>query len=431
MSVFRVARPRAFILLLAGALVLAPMVLQRPAEATGSGSISGRVTDRGGQPVAGVTVKVDDLNRSGSTMLSTDNDGRFAAEGLLAGSYEVCFYADGQDLARECWRDYEMGRGFTPVEVADGESVPGINAELLPASYLRGTVTDTRGVPVEGAQVAKRWYVEDHYSWDEPVLTAADGSFEIGPVSSGEYTLAFRDHWSNRYATEWWDDAPTDTTATRIQVVRGESIGGLDAELADLAHVSGRVKGADGSSASGARVRVFKVTPSHDYTEIGGGSALGGGGRYEISLQPGTYRLKFDAAPGMYRTEYWNNARSIETARDVVITGTTPVTDRDAVLALAPPVQLTRRPTISGRARVGETLTVGHGSWDVSALRFSYQWRADGSIIPKETGRRLLLTPRLRGKHIKVRVTATATNRERSPGSTMTRRTQPVAPTSR
>ena len=133
----------------------------------------------------------------------------------------------------------------------------------------------------------------------------------------------------------------------------------------------------------------------------------------------------------MYRTEYWNNARSIETARDVVITGTTPITDRDAVLALAPPVELTRRPTISGRARVGETLTAGHGAWDVASLRFSYQWLADGSVIPRATGRRLLLTPRLRGKHIKVRVTATATARERSPGSAMTRRTQPVAPAPR
>ena len=117
-------------------------------------------------------------------------------------------------------------------------------------------------------------------------------------------------------------------------------------------------------------------------------SPLATDGSYDVGgLQPGTYRMKFDAAPGMYRTEYWNNARSIETARDVVITGTTPITDLDAVLALAPPVQLTRRPTISGRARVGETLTAGHGAWDVASLRFSYQWRADGSIIPRATGR--------------------------------------------
>ena len=430
MSVVRVARPRACIFVLAAALVLAPMVLERPAEAAGSGSISGLVTDRDGQPVAGVTVEVGALTSPDTTVLSTDDDGRFAAEGLLAGSYEVCFYADGQDLARECWMDYEMGRGFTRVEVTNGESVSGINAELLPASYLRGTVTDTRGVPVEGAQVGKRWYFEDHYSWDEPVLTAADGSFEIGPVSSGEYTLGFSDTWQNRYATEWWDDEPAAEAATRIQVVRGESVDGLDAELADLAHISGRVTGPDGSSASGARVRVFKVTPSHDYIEIGSGGALGGGGRYEIALQPGTYRLEFDAAPGMYRTEYWDNARSVETARDVVI-GAKSVTDRDAVLAVAPPVQLTRRPTISGRARVGETLTAGRGEWDVASLRFAYQWLADGSVIPRATGRRLLLTPKLRGKHFKVRVTATATTRERSPGSAMTRRTQAVAPAPR
>jgi Carboxypeptidase regulatory-like domain len=430
MSVVRVARPRLFVLLLAAALLFAPMGPVRPAEAAGSASISGRVTDRDGQPLAGVTVSVNGPGHD-HTSRSTDDEGRFVAEGLPAGNYTVCYYPAGQDLVGECWEDIEPATpSRTPIEVGDGRQVTGIDAVLVRASYLRGTVTDSRGAPVEGALVSETWYGEDWFSWGEPTLTAADGSFEIGPLYSGVYTLRFSDNWSNRYATEWWDDAPTDTTATRLQVVRGESIDGLDAVLADLARVSGRVNGADGSSASGARVRVFKVTAPHAYDEVGSGGALMAGGRYEIALQPGTYRLAFDAAPGKYRTEYWNNARSIDTAHDVVITGTTPVTDLDAVLGLARPVQLTRRPTISGRARVGERLTVGHGAWDVPSVRFSYQWRADGSIIPRATERRLLLTPRLRGKHIKVRVTATANAHERSPGVAMTRRTQAVAPAS-
>lgn len=410
---------------MAGALVFASMVLVRPAEAAGSGSISGIVTDRDGQPVAGVTVQIGGPGDYG-TDVSTDDEGRFVAEGLSAGKYTVCFYADAQGLMRECWRDYEMGTGFTRVDVTEGEPVTGIDAVLVPASYLRGTVTDDRGAPVEGALVSETWYVQDQYSWSEPTLTAADGSFEIGPVSSGEYTLRFSDTWSSRYATEWWDDAPTEAASTRIRVVRGESVDGLDAVLDDLAHIAGRVTAADGAP-SGATVRVFRVTPSHTYTEVGNGGALGAGGRYEIAVQPGTYRVAFDAAPGKYRTEYWSDARSIDTARDVVVTGTTPVTDVDAVLGLAPPVQLTRRPTISGRVRVGERLTVGTGAWDVPSLRFSYQWRADGSIIPGATGRRLVLTPRLRGTHIKVRVTATATAHERSRGVAMTWRTPPVA----
>ena len=389
------------------------------------------ITDRDGRPVAGVNVEVHGPGGFESDV-STDDEGRFVADGLPAGSYAVCFLPDGQDLEAECWRDVEMGQGFTSIEVTDGELVSGIDAVLLPAIYLHGTVTDDRGEPIEGALVSETWYpTDDSMTWGEPTLTAADGSFEIGPLSSGEHTLRFSDAWSNRYATEWWDDAPTAAAATRLQVVRGESINGLDAVLADLAHISGRVTGDDRSSASGAKVRVFKVTGSHNYTEVGTGTRLAAGGRYEVALQPGTYRVAFDAAPGHYSTEYWNNARSVDTAHDVVITGTTSVTGLDASLSLAPPVQLTRRPRISGSVRVGARLTIGHGAWDVASLRFSYQWRADGSIIPGATGRQLLLTPSLRGKQIRVRVTAPATAHERSPGLALTARTRPVAPTSR
>lgn len=432
MSVLHPARPRAVALLLAGGLLLASMILVRPANALGSASISGLVTDGAGQPVAGVAVTVRELSGNGKTSWSTDGDGRFVADGLLAGRYAVCFYPVGEDLALECWKDIEPATPrWTPVEVSEGQLVTGIDAVLEPAIHLRGTVTDDRGAPAAGVRVSATWYLNDEDNMIgccNTAVTAEDGSFDIGPLYSGEYSLGFSDREQNRYASEWWDDASTAAAATHFQATRGESVEHLDAVLADLAHVAGRVRGADGASASGTLVRVFKFNGVEDYNEVGSGSPLAADGGYEIAgLQPGTYRLAFDAAPGKYRTEYWNDARTLGTARDVVITGTTPVTGLNATLAVAPPVLSTSRPTISGRARVGQWLRVTNGAWDVPPLRFAYQWRADGAIIPRATGRRLLLTPRLRGKHIKVRVTATATAHERSPGVALTRRTQPVA----
>jgi 5-hydroxyisourate hydrolase-like protein (transthyretin family) len=426
LSVVRSARPRALVVLLAGVLV-ATMGLVRPAAAAGSASITGVVTDQDDQPIAGATVKVSGPGGY-QTSIATDGDGRFRADRLAAGHYQVCFSADAQDLMRECWQDFEMGTGFTPVEVTDGQAVTDIDAELLPASYLRGTVTDRHGSPVEGVLVNERWYVDDMYSWGSSTLTAADGSFEIGPVSSGDHRLQFSDSGSDRYATEWWDNAPTAATSTPIQVVRGTSVDELEVTLDDLAHITGRVKGADGSPAAGTRVRLFKLNAAHSYTEVGNGSALTAAGRYDIAVQPGTYRLEFDAAPGMYRTEYWNDVRRFESAKDVDISGATPVTDVDAVLGLAPPVQLDSRPTISGRARVGEPLRAAPGAWDVSPLRFTYQWRVDGTAIPGAIERTLRLTPGLRGKQISVRVVAVATADERSPGHALARPTQPVAP---
>lgn len=110
MSVVRVARPRAFGLLLAAVLVFASMVLVRPAEAAGSASISGVVTDRDGQPIPGVTVSIDGPGEVEADT-STDEEGRFVAEGLPAGSYAVCFWDEAESLTPECWRDYD-GQGL-------------------------------------------------------------------------------------------------------------------------------------------------------------------------------------------------------------------------------------------------------------------------------------------------------------------------------
>jgi hypothetical protein len=105
MSVVRVARPRAVILFLAGAMLFASMVLEGPAEAAGSASISGVVTNGEGQPLDGVTVSVDRAGTGGSSEWSTDSDGRFVASELSAGTYAVCFYV-GKALL-ECWEDIE------------------------------------------------------------------------------------------------------------------------------------------------------------------------------------------------------------------------------------------------------------------------------------------------------------------------------------
>ena len=226
-----------------------------------------------------------------------------------------------------------------------------------------------------------------------------------------------------------FDSLGTGRTLMPDRMIVTVSVDHLDAELDDLPHITGQVKGAGGSPARGALVRIFEVAGPQALTEVGS-SPLAADGSYDVAgLQPGAYRLAFDAAPGKYRTEYWNDVRNIDLAQDVVISGTTPVTGLDAVLSLAPPVRATRPPTITGRARVGERLRVTNGAWDVPLLGFTYQWQANGVGIPRATERRLRLTPRLRGKHISVRVKATATAHERSPGLAMTRRTQPVAPT--
>ena len=50
-----------------------------------------------------------------------------------------------------------------------------------------------------------------------------------------------------------------------------------------------------------------------------------------------------------------------------------------------PPVNLTA-PSIAGSPRAGSTLVAVPGEWDGQWLEFSYQWRANGAVIPGATG---------------------------------------------
>ena len=65
-------------------------------------------------------------------------------------------------------------------------------------------------------------------------------------------------------------------------------------------------------------------------------------------------------------------------------------------------------PTISGSPSVGNTLTAVAGDWTPAHVALSYQWLADGAVIPGATGTTLALTAAFSGREISVRVTGEA-----------------------
>ncbi|MGH3472816.1 MAG: CHAP domain-containing protein [Nocardioidaceae bacterium] len=74
----------------------------------------------------------------------------------------------------------------------------------------------------------------------------------------------------------------------------------------------------------------------------------------------------------------------------------------------APTLQNTTLPSISGTARVGVKLTARSGSWTPTGATYSYQWLANGVAISGATNRSYMPTTAQFGRHIRVRVTASA-----------------------
>ncbi len=64
------------------------------------------------------------------------------------------------------------------------------------------------------------------------------------------------------------------------------------------------------------------------------------------------------------------------------------------------------RPYVTGKQRVGHTLTAHLGTWSPTGLTYRYQWFKGTSAINLQTRRTFKLTPGARGHEIRVRVTA-------------------------
>jgi hypothetical protein len=68
-------------------------------------------------------------------------------------------------------------------------------------------------------------------------------------------------------------------------------------------------------------------------------------------------------------------------------------------------------PSITGSARVNQTLSAKAGTWD-SGVKLSFQWLRDGANIPRATGKTYRLTASDRRKEIVLRVRGTKTGFE-------------------
>lgn len=172
-------------------LALLSLLTLAPGVSQAAGTLTGKITDPFGRPVAGISLwamapsdhKGVDLPPSAVS----GSDGSFSIPGLKP---------DRIDL-------YACGRGYLhePVTVSSlGEPV---HLEVRPAAMVRGQVLGPDGVPMAGVRVYARdgsWRPAFpgrhplHEPWSpcrppKMAESAEDGGFEIGPLPPEEYTF--------------------------------------------------------------------------------------------------------------------------------------------------------------------------------------------------------------------------------------------------
>lgn len=200
--------------LIVGLVCVTMVIAAVPARhiALGTGSISGTITDsETGSPIAGAKVMVNC-----HTSATTSSDGRYTIANLAAGDYTVSAMKMGA---------YAMKAYPSPVHVAEGQAVTGIDIALAPMGggggngSISGTVYDKKtNAPIAGAKVMASGCMKS-------AMTAEDGTYTITGLADGSYTVKAM---KSGYVSATYPDA--------VVIANGQPVTGIDFYLRSSKH---------------------------------------------------------------------------------------------------------------------------------------------------------------------------------------------------
>lgn len=182
------------------------------------GAVSGTVTAQG-SPADGVKVAL--LHRDGRAKAATYTDaaGRYRFPDVEDASYLVHFIDEEWELRSEWFGDATRPSLAKPIRVRVGADVVA-DADLAPAppQGIRGQTFVPVGWPIADVSV---WVFLDGELL-RGVRSDADGRFELVGLEAGSYDLLFWDDDRDRFTPEWYRDASSRDTSTRVEVRAGE-----------------------------------------------------------------------------------------------------------------------------------------------------------------------------------------------------------------
>ncbi len=266
--------------------------------------LKGTVRDRvSGEGLAGIDLRVYDIEGIVRKYAQTSSDGTWKAGGLPGGTYYLAANVD--QWARYQAQNYDgidcLPSGCYPfvvgtaVPVADLGLVEDLNFSLQPNGKIGGRVVDQRsGEALAGVTVAF-FHEGGSYSY-ESVETDTDGNYLSEPFrSNGDY---YARAWRSGWLTQLYEgvDCPDGDCSfedgTVVEVTAASTTGGIDFQLKELGVISGRVSDReDGSPVSTCRVYLYDSdgnSVTSDRTDSSGEYLLSGikPGEYFLSCEP-------------------------------------------------------------------------------------------------------------------------------------------------
>jgi len=200
----------------------------------------------------------------------------------------------------------------------------------LDVGLITGQVTDEYGIGIPDLRIEFPDPSLDHDYHHGYVRTDSNGDYRFAG-HPGDYLVYYRPEVDNMiYLREWYDDQPTEDTATPVSIVTGGVTAPIDAELATGGSISGTVTQSGGAPLYWVRVRAY----------LPGGTVLrtvrtGTDGTYVMnSVAPGDVRVQF--AKGDVALEWYDDQALFADATVLPVTLGSVFTNIDAELDTSP-----------------------------------------------------------------------------------------------
>ena len=195
------------------------------------GSISGAITASSGPPVSQACVEIYSGNSAEPVETAyTGLDGSYLVTGLAAGTYQV-YFGDPECLfgtpgiAPQWYNDQATQTAATGVDVSVNATSQSVDATLQPDGQITGTVSAAPSAsPLSGACVTA---IPVSSNGSQPVVaaTGTSGTYTLADLLPGQYRVRFSAGCGAAgYATQWWNGVSSETAATVVTVVAGETV---------------------------------------------------------------------------------------------------------------------------------------------------------------------------------------------------------------
>jgi hypothetical protein len=258
--------------------------------------ITGTVTDEGGNPLKGVSVCAEvakaRINFSGCG--TSGADGTYSIPRLRNGKYLVDF-SPGPGAAGNFLRQYyddKPSRKLADVVTATAPAtVDHVDATLHPGGRIEGLITEGDGTtPIQNASAcAVEVGSQASEGGGRCAQTAADGTYAIGSLPTGNYEVVFS-ATNQGFGSKRWNDQPVDEAGTPIAVTAGAAVTDVDGALPQ----GGTVRGTVTADSDGEPIQSMEVCAFRGHQAEGRCLFTGPAGTYEFTgLDQGSYAIRF------------------------------------------------------------------------------------------------------------------------------------------